>query len=366
MIRVAGRGDDRPLTEPGVGASPSACRTAPTGDLANGTTGGCATMRPVLAVLLVTFPFFALVLCGYVATRGRLLPQAAIQGLNAFVLYFALPCMLWRFGATTPILPNLTAGLVVVYLACALVMVTFTVAVTRSQRIGWNDAAFGALVASFPNTGYMGVPLLIALVGNAATAPAIVTILLDLVFTSSLCIALSRLGDAGEHGAANAAKSAIKGVVVNPLPWAILLGMGVYTAGIALPQPLLQTIGLLADAASPTALFTIGAVLARSQLASPRPTPLVDYVPVALFKLVVHPLLVLALGASAIDLGVDLDRQALVVIALVAALPSASNVAMLAERFEADNGRIARIILVSTALAFFTFSAAVTLLVPGR
>lgn len=321
---------------------------------------------PVLAVLLVTFPFFALVLCGYVATRTHLLPQLAIRGLNAFVLYFALPCMLWRFGATTPILPGLTPGLVVVYLTCALVMVAFTVAVTRSPRIGWNDAAFGALVAAFPNTGYMGVPLLIALVGNAAAAPAIVTILLDLVFTSSLCIALSRLDQADEHGVAKAARGALKGVVANPLPWAILLGITVYSAGIELPAPLLQTVGLLADAASPTALFTIGAVLARSQMHSPRPTPVVDYLPVALFKLVVHPLLVLALGASAIDLGVALDREALVVIALVAALPSASNVAMLAERFDADNGRIARIILVSTTLAFVTFSAAVTLLVPAR
>ena len=47
---------------------------------------------------------------------------------------------------------------------------------------------------------------------------------------------------------------------------------------------------------------------------------------------------------------------------LVAALPSASNVSMLAERFGADNGRIARIILVSTAAAFVSFSVAVALL----
>jgi predicted permease len=97
-----------------------------------------------------------------------------------------------------------------------------------------------------------------------------------------------------------------------------------------------------------------------------RPTPLADYVPDALLKLVVHPLLVLALGRSAIDLGIALDPFALVVLALVAGQPSASNVAMLAERFGADNGRIARIILASTALAFVTFSAAVALLVPGR
>ena len=47
---------------------------------------------------------------------------------------------------------------------------------------------------------------------------------------------------------------------------------------------------------------------------------------------------------------------------LIAALPSASNVSLLAERLGADNGRIARIILVTTVLAFFSFSAAVALL----
>ena len=79
-------------------------------------------------------------------------------------------------------------------------------------------------------------------------------------------------------------------------------------------------------------------------------------------KLTIHPLLVLFVGASAIRLGVPIDRFALIVIVLVAALPSASNVSLLAEKFGADNGRIARIILVSTAAAFFTFSGAVALL----
>jgi predicted permease len=124
---------------------------------------------------------------------------------------------------------------------------------------------------------------------------------------------------------------------------------------------------MLADAASPVALFTIGAVLARSQMlahAGHAPAPLLlDYLPVALFKLFLHPMLVLLLGVSAISLGAPLDRFALTVIVLVAALPSASNVSLLAERFGADNGRIARIILVSTAAAFITFSLAVSLLV---
>ena len=319
----------------------------------------------MLSILLVTFPFFALVLCGYVAARRALLPQAAIPGLNTFVLYFALPCMLYRFGASTPVAQLLDGALVVVYLLCALVMVAFTIAVTlgRDQgRIGWNDASFGALVAAFPNTGFMGVPLLVALLGAQAAGPAIVTIVVDLLVTSSLCIALSRLDSADVHGAEVAAKNALRGVALNPMPWAIVLGALASGLQWSLPQPVMQTVGLLADAASPVALFTIGAVLARSQLNSTSRTPPGDYLPITLIKLVVHPTLLLALGLAAIALGLPLDRFALTVVVLVAALPSASNVAILAERFGADNGRIARIILLSTVLAFFSFSAAVALL----
>ena len=316
----------------------------------------------MLSIFLITFPFFALVLAGYVAARRRMLALQAIPGLNGFVLYFALPCMLYRFGASTPIEQLLDGSLVAVYLLCAMLMVTLTVVLTRKGRIGWNDAAFGALVAAFPNTGFMGVPLLVALLGAQAAGPAIVTIMVDMLVTSSLCIALSRLDGADEHGAARAARLALKGVVLNPLPWSIALGTLASGLGFVLPTPLMATLGLLADAASPVALFTIGAVLARSQMNSDSRTPMDDYVPVVLIKLVLHPVLVGGLGLAAMALGLPLDRFTLTVAVLLAALPSASNVALLAERFGADNGRIARIILLSTVLAFFSFPAAVALL----
>ena len=320
----------------------------------------------MLHVFTLTFPFFALVLCGYLAARGRMLPLDAIPGLNGFVLFFALPCMLYRFGANTPIAQLLDVGVLTTWLLCALLIVGVTVWVSLNRRIGWNDAAFGALVAAFPNSGFMGVPLLVALLGAQAAGPVILTMVVDMVVTTSLCIALSRLDGADTHGAAKALKNALRGVLTNPLPWAILLGALVSVLGWAPPKPVTQTVGLLADAASPVALFTIGAVLARSQMlaaAGHVAAPLLrDYLPVALFKLFLHPLLVWLVGAGLISLGVPLSRFALTVVVLTAALPSASNVSLLAERYGADNGRIARIILVSTAAAFVTFTLAVSLI----
>lgn len=79
-------------------------------------------------------------------------------------------------------------------------------------------------------------------------------------------------------------------------------------------------------------------------------------------KLVAHPLLVVAAGRAAIALGLPMDPFAATVLALVAALLAASNVPTLAERFGADSGRTARIVLLTTALAFLSFTAVVALL----
>jgi predicted permease len=315
----------------------------------------------MLSILIVTFPFFALVLGGYLAVRQGLLPLPAIPGLNTFVLYFALPCMLYRFGANTPIVELLDPAVFVLYLVCALLMVGLALAFARNQGQDWNNSALGALTAAFPNSGFMGVPLLVELLGARSAGPVILTIFIDMVITSSLCIALSRLDHAGAHGAGVAARKALRGMVANPMPWAILLGAFASASGLGLPGPVMKTLGLLADAASPVALFTIGAVLARSQLTRADATPLRDYAPIALAKLFIHPLLLLLLGTAAIRAGLPLDPFALTVLVLVGALPSASNVALLAERFDANSGRIARIILLSTALAFLTFSGAVAL-----
>ncbi|WP_225782569.1 AEC family transporter [Xenophilus sp. Marseille-Q4582] len=320
----------------------------------------------MLAIFSVTFPFFALVAAGYGAARTRLLPLEAIPGLNLFLLYFALPCMLFRFGANTPIAQLLDGSAALVWGLAALAAVGLAVALARRGGTNWNDAAFGALVAAFPNTGFMGVPLLVALLGPMAAGPVILTMLVDMVLTSSLCLALSRLdehdGGAGGRAALAAARKALRGAAMNPLAWSI--GLGALASALQWKPwaPLDRTLAMLGDAASPTALFTIGAVLARSTLlakSSPerpaRRAGLQGVLPVVAVKLAVHPLLVAGLGWAALRAGLPLAPAAFAVLVLAAALPSASNVSLLAERFGADNGRIARIILWTTVATFFSY-----------
>ncbi len=307
------------------------------------------------AILAVTVPFFALVLCGYLAGRARMLPEAAIPGLNLFVLYFALPCMLFRFGASLPVAQVLDPTAVVLWVASAVVIMAATVALTRSPEVPMKDAALGALTVAWPNTGFMGVPLLAALLGPAAAGPVITTLLVDLFFTSTIAIALTQTGGGGAGGRAGVLRL-LRGTLANPLPAAIALGLVFSALQWRLPGPLDTIVKMLGDAATPVALFTIGTILWRAGLHVHTRTPAARFLPLALAKLFLHPLLVLALGAAAMALGAPLSRFTLTVLVLAAGLPSASAVSLLAERFGADNGRITRIVIASTVLAFVTFT----------
>jgi hypothetical protein len=113
------------------------------------------------------------------------------------VLFFALPCMLFRFGSSLPI------G----RLADPVLLARLRrrgardhrpddrgdgARAGRSDGVTLRDAAFGALVAAFPNAGFMGVPLLVALLGENAAGPVIGAIVVDLVVTSTLCVAIAQ------------------------------------------------------------------------------------------------------------------------------------------------------------------------------
>jgi malonate transporter len=347
------------------------------------------------AILSVTVPFFALVLIGYLASARQWLPAVAVPGLNAYVLFFALPCLLYRFCAATPFAQLLDPSLLAVYGCSALLMVFFTIAMTVQKRrhgygVPLRDSAFGALVTAFPNTGFMGVPLIVALMGERAAGPVIATVLTDLFLTSSICIGIAQmqappiegttipmdtLGDAldeVEQQEAAEPRDMFGGSIVrslrsalgNPLPWSIAAGAVVSVTGLALPAPIAFVVDMLADSATPVALFTIGAMIYRSRPSAGDRARRngSDAMPLALFKLVLHPAIVLSFGIFAHALAIPISPFGLTVLVLAAALPSASNVSLLTERYGADSGRVARIILYSTLAASFSFSALAWLL----
>ena len=312
-------------------------------------------------ILGVTLPFFALILFGYIAAARRWVPTEAVPAFNGFLLYFAVPAMLFRFAAGTPF-QEIANGRYFFAWAAAGVAVLVVVAwlARRLLKAGMRDAAFFGLVAAVPNAGFLGVPLMVALMGDRAAAPSILAIVADLLIVASVGLALAEMEGATRRGWRDDVRDAVVRLALNPFVIAMVAGAAFSGLGLTLVTPFAEIVKLLADAAGPCALFAIGVSLVRPD--APLRSPSLA-LPVAA-KLLLHPLIVaLAMTIIGVD---DFTRTAAI---LVAALPSAGWVFIFALRYEADAGRVSATILLTTALAFVTFSALVWALgvgPPGR
>jgi Predicted permeases len=141
----------------------------------------------------------------------------------------------------------------------------------------------------------------------------------------------------------------------NPMAWDILFGILVSVFDLELWMPVDKMINMVDDAATPAALFTIGAMVARSKMNSTSRMGASYYLAGVMIKLFIHPLLLWSIGMHGRFLGISIDTYTLTTIVLLGVLPSGRNVLLLAERFKGDRGRIGQIILMKRNVVFFTF-----------
>lgn len=309
-------------------------------------------------VFSATVPFFALVLLGYVAGHRRWVPPAALPAFNGFLLFFAVPAMLFRFASQTPFEQFLDARFVLGWILAGVgtVLLVWFLA-HRFFGVGRRDAAFFGLAGGVGNLGFMGIPMLVALLGERAAAAPILGIAVDTIVVGTTGLVLAELGGASRRGWRADLRDGALRILLNPFVLAMLAGATFSAMRWTLPAPIEGTLGLLADAAGPCALFAIGVSLVRPD--TPLRSPILA-LPIAA-KLLLHPLLAgIALTA------LQVDPFTVKVAVLAAALPSAGWVFIFATRYDADAGRVSATILVTTALAFVTFSAIAWWLGIGR
>jgi malonate transporter and related proteins len=310
-------------------------------------------------LLLLFVPFFALVLMGWGAARRGVLPLVGIGALNSFVLYFGLSAMVFRLAASGALHQSGLFGLVLAYGVGGFVIALLALYWAARRGLSRRDGGLAALSTAFPNTGFLGLPLLTGLLGPQAAGPVAATLIIDVLLLSSLCLAWAHADrhQASEEG--RAVLTSLKGALRNPLLWSMGLGVAAAETHLVMPHALDEVLRLLAQSATPVALFTLGAMLARSQVQQAKAkaeAPLGVWLPTVL-KLGLHPALVWGTGhVLQAHMGLAVPASGLLVLTMAAALPSASNVSMLAEREGADTGLVARIILWTTAASLLTLA----------
>jgi predicted permease len=303
----------------------------------------------MLTNLLISLPFFALIGCGYVAGRTGLMPGPAVSGLNTFVFWFALPALMVRTLALRPFDELWQPAFLGAWLAAGLavyLVVLLWARLVLGASLG-AGALFG-LAGTFSNHGYLGLPLVINLLGESAAVPIALAIVVDVGALFSLTLVLAELSAGGRLHPLALLRTVGRGVGLNPLVLSIAAGVVISWAGGSLPGPLDVFTALLAGATGPAALFLIGAALALRPIA--RGAGAVWLMVGA--KLVLHPLAMVAAMVFLADVPPHWALAAL----LSAAIPSAANVYVLAERYDMQPQAVSTAVFFSTVLALFTFT----------
>ncbi|MDJ0820223.1 MAG: AEC family transporter [Paracoccaceae bacterium] len=303
----------------------------------------------MLEVFLKTVPFFALIGLGYGAARARFFPEEATAYLTKFVFYFALSAMLFRFSANLSLDEIFDANVAAAYLWGTAFVYAVAMGVAFLRGLDTPTAAIEAQCAAIGNTGFLGVPMLALLLGQAAIGPIILVLAIDLIVFSSLLVILVTGSRDGRMSLAML-KTVGLGLLQNPMIVAIVLGLAVSASGLTVPAVANEFLTILGNAATPGALFAIGASLATK---SAERLVIAGWLSVC--KLLLHPLFV---AGAAFWLFPVTSFQAAVIIS-AAALPVAGNVFILAQHYGIAPQRVSAAILLSTTASIVTVSAVI-------
>ena len=303
----------------------------------------------MIGFFLLSLPVFGVIGVGWAATRAHLLASGALDALNVFSFRFALPALVLRLIAGQPLRQSFNPGFYAGYLASGAVVFMLVLGVSRLTAASTVAAAGAhATTATVSNLGFLGPPLMLAFFGERGAGPLAMAILAEIMVLLSLGgVLMGANGDARR----SIGSQILRGTVFNPVVTAIVLGAMLAGTGLALPEPITRFLAFLGGAAGPTALFALGGALALQRL--DRSTAVAACL-ISLVKLVVYPLLtwivlghVMTLEPFWVQAGV-----------LIACLPSAGNIYVLAQRYDADPPRVSAAILLSTIASVVTFPCA--------
>jgi len=297
-------------------------------------------------IFLQTLPFFMLIALGYGSGRTGFFSAEATAYLTKFVFYFALSAMLFRFSANLSLDAILDWPFVLAYLSATAVIYVFATMIALRRGVPVTEAAVEAQCAVIGNVGFLGIPMLVLLLGEAAVGPVMMVLAVDLIVFGSLIVILITGARDGRMSPLILWTVAV-GLLKNPMIVSITLGLVVSAYALPIPVPVNDFLTLLGAAATPGALFAIGASLASKSAERLAVAGWLSFC-----KLVMHPA---AVAVAALYL-FDVDPYAAGVMIAAAALPVAGNVYILAQHYGVAPTRVSASILISTAASVVTVS----------
>ena len=312
----------------------------------------------MLDVINLAGPFFGLIFLGLFCGKIKQIPDTGLAWMNFFLIYVSLPCLFYRVLAQTPLQQlNNPPFIVATMLATAtMFMIAFLIGWLFRRHMG--EATIAGLSGAYGNIGYMGPGLALATLGPAANVPVALIFCFDTLLLFSLVPFLMTLADPRHESIAATALEVVKRIVLHPFIIATVLGVASAAIHFEPPVALDRLMQFLQNAAAPCALFVLGVTVAlRPIQKTPWEVPFTITV-----KLILHPLMVLVLLSW---LG-PFDVTWVYTAVLMAALPPALNVFIMARQYDTWVAQASGSVLFGTFLSVVTLTTTMWLVKTGK
>ncbi|TRO43334.1 AEC family transporter [Pseudomonas sp. ALS1279] len=307
----------------------------------------------MLAVLSITAPIFILIGLGFFSARIALVNRDQVRGMGTFVIYFALPSLVFKALAERSLSEVLNGPYLAAYAMASLSLFGIGLLLARRWRgLGLSSSAILAMGMAVPNSGFVGYPIAVMVIGPTAALAMALGMLVENLLMIPLALAIAEAGRQDGQGWTVVRETALR-LLRNPLIIAIVLGLGMSLLELRLPVVPARVIEMLAAASAPVALFVIGATLNGMKAGGMA----ADLAQTSIGKLILHPLLMFA----ALSLVPGVDPLLMVAGVLFASAPMLSVFPILGQRFGLEE-RCAAALVGCTVLAFFSISGLLALL----
>lgn len=318
------------------------------------------------ATLSIVLPVFGLMLAGYGLGRTPLISEDGARGITNFVLYAAIPALLFRTMSRLDDLPDADLTIYAAYyLPAFLVMATGVLIGLKVYRLSLQQSALMGMGGSFSNTVLLGLAIVYFTFGEKGLLPmtlivaihpiifiAIPTVLIEIDRGRAQGDGDSGSGDGRVQTAWRIFRTTLWSLLRNPPVVGMAAGALYGLTGWGFHPIVGRFLELLSNAAAPAALFALGASLVGFRIAG----ALAHTLTMTAFKLMVMPAAVFV----SCHYVFGMDPLWVAVATINAGMPAGVNVFMLASLYNTYVQRAAAAVLLTTLLSMVTVAVIIS------
>jgi len=301
----------------------------------------------MLDILAITCPIYLVIALGYGCTRRAMFHPSDLQAFGKFTINLALPALLFTNVSERALAEILNPPYMLAYGAGCVVMAL--AGLWWGRRVKCASLSYSSMLAmgmSCPNSGFVGYPIVLMMLGPVAGVCLALNVMVEVMVVIPLLLAVADHQQGASGHWTQSVRTTLGGLIRNPLMLSIAAGAAFTFSGGEMPSFVTSTVHLFSQATAVLALFVIGGSLVGLRLQGQRSTVSL----IAFAKLVVHPLVVVALVTWFVPIADSTMRTAVV---LSSAMPMMGIYTILSQR-HGHEAISAAALLVTTVASFFT------------